>query len=97
MDKIKVGVIGAGGIGYAHIQGYQTSGYAEVVGVVTRTEEHAKLAAEKFGIEAWYTDYRELLKRADLDAVSICTPNYLHAQQAVDAANSGKHILCEKP
>ena len=97
MDKIKVGVIGAGGIGYAHIQGYQTSGYAEVVGVVTRTEEHAKLAAEKFGIEAWYTDYRELLKRADLDAVSICTPNYLHAQQAVDAANAGKHILCEKP
>jgi len=97
MDKIRVGIIGAGGIGYEHIQGYQKSGCTEVVGVVARTEDHAKLASEKFGIEAWYTDYRELLKRADLDAVSICTPNYLHAQQAADAANAGKHILCEKP
>jgi len=97
MDKIKVGIIGAGAVGYAHIQGYQTSGHAEVIGVATRTAEHGKLAAEKFGAEAWYTDYRELLKRDDLDAVSICTPNYLHAQQAIAAAKAGKHILCEKP
>jgi len=97
MEKIKVGIIGAGGIGYQHIQGYLTSGHAEVVGVVTRTEEHAKLAAEKFGIESWYIDYHDLLQREDIDAVSICTPNYLHAQQAIDAAKAGKHILCEKP
>jgi predicted dehydrogenase len=97
MDKIRVGIIGAGGVGYEHIQGYQTSGHADVIAVTTRTEEHGKLAAEKFGIEAWYTDYRELLKRKDIDAVSICTPNYLHAQQTVDAARAGKHILCEKP
>ncbi len=97
VDKIKVGVIGAGAIGYAHIQGYQTSGKAEVVGIVTRTEEHARQAAEKFGIESWYTDYHKLLKRKDLDAVSICTPNYLHAQQVIDSAKAEKHILCEKP
>lgn len=97
MDKIRVGIIGAGGAGYTHIQAYQASGYAEVVGIVTRTEEHARMAADKYGIEAWYTDYRELLERDDIDAVSICTPNYLHAQQVVNAAKAGKHILCEKP
>jgi len=97
MDKIGVGIIGAGAIGYVHIQGYQTSGHAEVRGIVTRTEEHAKMAAKKFGIDAWYTDYQELLKREDIDAVSICTPNYLHVKHVIDAVKAGKHILCEKP
>ena len=97
MDKIGIGIIGAGAIGYEHIQLYRTSEYAEVLGIVTRTEEHAKKCAEKFGIESWYTDYQELLKRDDIQAVSICTPNYLHKQMVVDAAAAGKHILCEKP
>ena len=97
MDKIGVGIIGAGAIGHDHIRGYQTSGHAEVLGIVTRTEAHAKLAAEKFEIASWYTDYQDLLKRDDIDAVSICTPNYLHAKMAIDAAKAGKHILCEKP
>ncbi len=97
MDKIGVGIIGAGAIGYQHIQEYQTSGHATVLGLVTRTEAHAKLAAKKFEIDSWYTDYHDLLKRKDIDAVSICTPNYLHAQMVIDAAKAGKHILCEKP
>ncbi|MHA1264945.1 MAG: Gfo/Idh/MocA family protein [Candidatus Helarchaeota archaeon] len=97
MDKIGVGIIGAGAIGYVHIQGYQSSGQADVLGIVTRTEEHAKSTAEKFGIPSWYTDYHELLQRDDIKAVSVCTPNYLHAQIVIDAAKAGKHILCEKP
>ncbi|MFX1297882.1 MAG: Gfo/Idh/MocA family protein [Promethearchaeota archaeon] len=97
MDKIGIGIIGAGAVGYEHIQNYKTSEYADVLAVVTRTEAHAKQAAEKFGIESWYTDYKELLKRDDIVAVSICTPNYLHAQQVIDASKAGKHIICEKP
>ncbi|MHA1277479.1 MAG: Gfo/Idh/MocA family protein [Candidatus Helarchaeota archaeon] len=97
MDKIRVGIIGAGAVGYEHIQNYTASGQAEVVAVVARTESHAKQAAEKFHIQSWYTDYHELLNRNDIDLVSICTPNYLHAKQTIDAAKAGKHILCEKP
>ncbi|NVM52211.1 MAG: Gfo/Idh/MocA family oxidoreductase [Candidatus Helarchaeota archaeon] len=97
MDKIGVGIIGGGAVGYEHIQNYQTSEHANVLAVVTRTEAHAKLAAEKFDIESWYTDYKDLLKRDDINAVSICTPNFLHAKMVIDAARAGKHIICEKP
>ncbi len=97
MEKIGIGIIGAGAVGYEHIQLYNTSEFVKVLGIVTRTEEHAKEAAEKFGIESCYTDYHELLKRDDIQAVSICTPNYLHKQMVIDAAKAGKHILCEKP
>ncbi len=95
--KIGVGIIGAGAIAYEHIPNYQSSGYVEVLGVASRTEAHAKQAAEKFGIESWYTDYKDLLKRDDIQMVSICTPNFLHAQMTIDAAAAGKHVLCEKP
>ena len=44
-----------------------------------------------------YTDYKELLKDESIDAVDICTPNYLHSIIAVDAFKAGKHVLCEKP
>lgn len=97
MEKIGVGIIGAGAVGYEHIQGYRQTGQAEVLGVVTQTEAHAKKAAEKFGIKSWYTDYQELLNREDIKAVSICTPNYLHKKLVIDAAKAGKHIICEKP
>jgi UDP-N-acetylglucosamine 3-dehydrogenase len=97
MSKINVGIIGAGAVGYEHIENYLASGQANVIAIVTRTEAHAKQAAEKFGIQSWYTDYHELLKRSDIDLVSVCTPNYLHAQHVIDAAKTGKHILCEKP
>ncbi len=97
MDKIGIGIIGAGAVGYEHIQNYKTSEFVDVLAVVTRTEAHAKQAAEKFGIDSWYTDYKELLQRDDIDAVSICTPNYLHAKQVIDTAKAGKHIICEKP
>lgn len=97
MDKIGVGIIGAGAVGYEHIQNCKTSEHANVLAVVTRTEAHAKQAAEKFGVESWYTDYKELLKREDITLVSVCTPNYLHAKQIIDAAKAGKHVICEKP
>ena len=44
-----------------------------------------------------FTDYREMLELKELDAVSICTPNHVHANAAICALNSGKHVLCEKP
>jgi len=57
----------------------------------------AKAAAEKFNVPHVFTDYRELLKLKEVDAVSICTPNYLHKQPTIDALEAGKHVLVEKP
>jgi predicted dehydrogenase len=70
---------------------------AKLVAVCDINEERAKAMAKKYDAEAWYTDYIKLLKRDDIDAVSICTPNFLHCEQTVAAAKHGKHVLVEKP
>jgi myo-inositol 2-dehydrogenase/D-chiro-inositol 1-dehydrogenase/scyllo-inositol 2-dehydrogenase (NAD+) len=54
-------------------------------------------AAEEYGAENWYTDHKEALKQKDVDAVVITTPTFTHAAITIDAAEAGKHILCEKP
>jgi predicted dehydrogenase len=98
MKKIKVGVIGAGGIAqFGHIPSYQAINDVEVSAISDPNKEKLKYVQSKFCIEKAYTDYEELLKMKSLDAVSICTPNYLHAQIALSALKSGKNVLCEKP
>jgi|YNPMSStandDraft_1061717.scaffolds.fasta_scaffold00078_25 predicted dehydrogenase len=97
MGEIKVGVIGAGSIGKVHLQAYQAVPDVKVVAVTDIVEERAKQAVESFGIPRYYTDYKEMLEKEDLDAVSICTPNYLHSPMTVDALKAGVNVLCEKP
>jgi len=58
--------------------------------------ERADKMAKRFSARA-YTDYKEMLRVADVDAVHICTPHYLHASMAIDALDAGKYVLCEKP
>lgn len=70
---------------------------AELKSVCDIDEDRAKEMAEKFDVGSWYTDYRNLLEREDIEAVSVCTPNSLHCEHSVKAANAGKHILLEKP
>jgi predicted dehydrogenase len=60
-------------------------------------QESAEIAVREFGAETWYTDYRDLLERPDIDFVVIATPEFLHCEQTIAAAEAGKHILCEKP
>src|SRR5262249_8038732 len=62
-----------------------------------RNEKQAKTFAEKWGYESVETDWRKLIARKDIDAVDICTPNNLHKEIAIAAAQAGKTILCEKP
>ena len=62
-----------------------------------RNQEKAKPFADNWGYESVESDWRELLKRDDIDAVDICTPNNLHKEIAIEAAKAGKMILCEKP
>jgi len=95
---VRVGVIGAGAVAdITHLPAYHEMPEAELIAVCDIDEERAKLMAKKYDAEAWYTDYLQLLQRADIDAVSICTPNYLHCDQTVAAAQHGKHVLVEKP
>ncbi|RLI24817.1 gfo/Idh/MocA family oxidoreductase [Candidatus Bathyarchaeota archaeon] len=95
---VKIGLIGCGGISREHISAYlKLKGKAEVVATADLVEERAINAARAVGAGAYYTDYRDILKRPDVDAVDICLPHHLHAKVAVEAAEAGKHILCEKP
>jgi predicted dehydrogenase len=100
-----VAIWGAGWVAGAHVRGYQE--YAppqggrpvRIVAVGSRRLEGARDLAARFGLaEArLYTDFDRLLAAADVEAVSLCTPNGLHADEAVAAAGAGKHLLIEKP
>jgi predicted dehydrogenase len=97
VTKIKVGVIGGGGIVDAHIRGYRTYADAiEVTAIADVVDETARRRAAELGAAA-YTDFRLMIAKADLDAVDICLPHHLHADAILAAAQAGKHILCEKP
>ena len=96
MDKIGFGVIGAGLLGDLHAQVYHRLPGAELVAVADINGERARTVAGKYDAQP-YTDYVELLKHPDIQAVSIVTPDFAHRDPAVAAAQAGKHILCEKP
>jgi predicted dehydrogenase len=94
---IKVGLIGGGGIADAHIRGYQA--FAETIAVTAVADvvyQTASRRAAELGAVG-YTDFRQMILDADLDAVDICLPHYLHAEAIIAAAAAGRHILCEKP
>jgi predicted dehydrogenase len=100
-QPIGIGVIGAGGIAIGqHLPAYQklqAEGKVKIIGIADINEASAKSAAEKFSIPSVFTDYKKLLEESGLDAVSVCTPNFLHKDPAVAALRSGKHVLVEKP
>jgi predicted dehydrogenase len=97
MSTIKVGLIGGGGIVDAHVRGYRAyTDLIEVTAVADVIDETARRRAAELGAAA-YTDFRQMILEADLDAVDICLPHHLHAEAIVSAAQAGKHILCEKP
>ena len=96
MNKIKVGVVGTGFIGPAHIEALRRLPNVEVAALCEVTAELAKEKADALGIARSYT-FDELLKQDDIQAVHICTPNFLHYSQSKAALLAGKHVICEKP
>jgi UDP-N-acetylglucosamine 3-dehydrogenase len=98
MAGYKAGIIGCGGRGKAHAQGYQAALDVEIVACADPVGEARDIFAEQFGVGQSYADYREMLEREDLDFVSVCTWTRFHKEMVVAAANSGiKAIHCEKP
>jgi myo-inositol 2-dehydrogenase / D-chiro-inositol 1-dehydrogenase len=98
MSRTKVLLIGAGFIADIHAESYHRFvPDAELVGVYSRSEEHARAFAQKHGIARWFTNLDEALKHTDCDVVDICVPNHLHARITIAAATAGKHVIIEKP
>ena len=98
MQKLGVGIIGAGHAAWVgHLPWYWENPHAEIRAISDVAEDKAAQAAKRWGVEAWYTDYHQILARGDIGAVSICAPTWTHRDIAVAAARAGKHILCEKP
>jgi predicted dehydrogenase len=103
--KLRIGMIGYGFMARTHTNGYRKVGnffpeleYQPVLKAVCgRTKERVEAFAEQWGYESTETDWKDVIARDDIDAVDICTPNNMHAEIAIAAAEAGKMILCEKP
>lgn len=96
-ETIRFAIIGAGLISRIHARAIQRIDDAELIAVADPAVDKAGKLAEEFGIRHVYAAFEEMLKRDDIDVVTICLPSGLHADAAVAAAQAGKHILCEKP
>ena len=98
MKKIGVCVIGSGRAGMIHAENFAKNvPNAYLAALVDPVEEVARAAAEKLGIETYYTHYEKALSDPKVDAVVIVTPTSFHVEIAIAAAKAKKHILCEKP
>jgi predicted dehydrogenase len=97
-DKLKVGVVGVGGIGYdQHLPGWAKVPFAEVTALADTSPEALKRASATLPRADLFVDWHELVTRPELDIVDVCTPNRLHAPVSLAALQAGKHVLCEKP
>ncbi|HDR8183801.1 TPA: Gfo/Idh/MocA family oxidoreductase [Bacillus thuringiensis] len=97
MNILKVGIIGCGSIAqHRHLPEYEVNPYVQIVAVCDSNKKRAKKIANNYGVNR-YTDYNELINCEELDAVSVCTPNHLHASISIAALQAGIHVLCEKP
>ncbi|OES46693.1 Gfo/Idh/MocA family protein [Domibacillus iocasae] len=97
MVRIKVGIIGCGSIAkHRHIPEYAMNENVEIVAFCDIIAARAHAFADQYNAKA-YVDYNELLENEEIDAVSVCTPNSLHAPVSIAALKAGKHVLCEKP
>ena len=96
--KVKVEIIGSRFEADIHAASFQIlPDEAEVVAVASPTPGNAENLAKRYGIERVFTDYKQMLAEKDIEMITITAPNYLHAQMTIDAANVGKHVVCEKP
>ena len=97
MDKVRWGILSTGRITHQFAQDFAWVANGEIAAVASRSQESADRFAAQYGIGAAYDDYRRMLDDPSIDAVYIATPHTMHFQNAVDAIEAGKHVLCEKP
>ncbi len=104
MKELRIGMIGYGFMGKAHSNAYAQANHffpsqtkLVLKALCARNADKAQSFASNWGYESIETDWRKMLKRNDIDAIDICTPNNIHKEIAIEAAKAGKMILCEKP
>jgi len=98
MGKVRVGLVGYGFAAELHMPGFQRLGpeRCEVVGVCGRSKERAQGFAERHGIPRAFESMGEMLASVEVEAVDLAVPNHLHTRFVIEAAQAGKHIICEK-
>jgi predicted dehydrogenase len=94
--RVRAGIIGAGFMGSVHARAIRAAG-GEVAAVADATPAGAEEAAQRLGGDCRGETFDGLLQAADLDVIHVCTPNHLHADQALAVVKAGKHVVCEKP
>ena len=94
-DKVRVGIVGSKFAADFHADSYRRNDKVELVAVaaIDNLPEYSK----RWGIPDTYADYKEMMKRDDIDLISCCVPNFLHHDVVMAAAAAGKHVVCEKP
>jgi predicted dehydrogenase len=97
MEKLKMAIVGAGTWGTAHAGIFREHPLAETLAICDANREKAEAVAKEFGIPNDFSNYNEMLGEVPCDAVSIVTPDHLHAGIAVTCAEAGRHMLIEKP
>ncbi|MDB5327666.1 MAG: hypothetical protein JWM57_3235 [Phycisphaerales bacterium] len=95
--KLRVALIGCGGIAQTHLNAFKDFPEVEIVAGVDINPARLKTMQEKWGVQKVYSDWKKMLKEVQPDAVDICTPNGVHSAPAIDAANAGCHVIVEKP
>ena len=95
-QRINFAIIGFGRIGARHAQRIAENPGANLIAVCDNKNNRLSEMTSLYDADS-YLDYHEMLQREDIEVVCICTPNGLHAEMSIAAANAGKHILCEKP
>jgi predicted dehydrogenase len=97
MKPVRTAILGTGFMGRVHLEAVRRVESVEAAAIAGRNVEAARQLGAGFSISAIATDYREILRDPEIDAVHICTPNAQHFPMAKDAIEAGKHVLCEKP
>ncbi len=95
-EKLRVGLVGCGGMGNEHLKIMSRLEEIEIAGVCDQWAPSAESLGTAYGVPHW-SDYTRFLEEAGLDAVHICSPSGMHGQQGIAAAEHGIHVLCEKP
>ena len=97
MDKVRLGVLGAGNIAAMNVRGYLEDPRCDVVAVCDTDEEIGRQAAKEWGAESFYADLADLLADDSIDAVEVLTPTHLHHDHVIAALEAGKHVSVQKP
>ena len=97
MNKLRVGIIGLGGIAKSHCSAIAELDSVEVVAVADFFEDKQRQYMDQYNIAKGYNTHTELLEDPEVDAVAITLGHQLHHRLTVDACNAGKHVLVEKP